>query len=238
MSVTSSNYPNRETFVHRDDFCILVEKLIKTCKRKKHYVLQKYYPDMCDYIYMVKTNATKEPMCKDMIWSPVRMGYSMHDVRIQNLEDMLYIYAKNNLVMVNVYIKEPVVTEIYRDEKTPVINFVAYTGGLLGLCMGFSLVSLFEIIYYTLKSLPWRVWLHLESSSRKRQSTADTDELSVNDIYRFVNKTFIKIQNMVIHKYSRSLKSDSSVLEYQDSEEQVHFVNNWGFLLTFTFLGY
>lgn len=71
---------------------------------------------------------------------------------------MLYIYAKNNLVMVNIYIKEPVVTRIWRDEKIPVIHFVAYTGGLLGLCMGFSLVSLFEIVYYTLKSLPWKKW--------------------------------------------------------------------------------
>ena len=67
--------------------------------------------------------------------------------------------------MVNIYIKEPVVTNIWRDQKTPVINFIAYTGGLLGLCMGFSLVSLFEILYYTLKSLPWKKWLGCERSS-------------------------------------------------------------------------
>ncbi len=30
------------------------------------------------------------------------------------------------------------------------IAFVANTGGLLGLCMGFSLVSLFEILYHVL----------------------------------------------------------------------------------------
>ena len=46
--------------------------------------------------------------------------------RIQNLEDMLYIYAKNNLVMVNIYIKEPVVTRIWRDEKTPIIHFADF----------------------------------------------------------------------------------------------------------------
>ena len=80
------------------------------------------------------------------------------------MEDILYIYAKNNLAVVNIYIKEPVVTNIWRDEKTPVINFIAYTGGLLGLCMGFSLVSLFEILYYTVKSLPWKKWLGFERS--------------------------------------------------------------------------
>ena len=78
------------------------------------------------------------------------------------MEDLLYFYAKNNLVLVNIYIKDPVVTKIWRDEKTPVIHFVAYTGGLLGLCMGFSLVSLFEIIYYSLKTLPWKTWLRMK----------------------------------------------------------------------------
>ena len=72
--------------------------------------------------------------------------------------------------MVNIYIKEPVVTNIWRDQKTPIINFIAYTGGLLGLCMGFSLVSLFEILYYTIKTLPWKKWLRIEKN-RKQQRT-------------------------------------------------------------------
>lgn len=39
-------------------------------------------------------------------------------------------------------------TRIKRDQKIPLIGFVANTGGLLGLCMGFSLVSAFEIVYH------------------------------------------------------------------------------------------
>ena len=46
------------------------------------------------------------------------------------------------------YLKDPVVTRIMRDEKIPIISFVANTGGLLGLCMGFSLVSVFEILFH------------------------------------------------------------------------------------------
>ena len=45
-------------------------------------------------------------------------------------------------------LQDPVVTRIMRDEKIPIISFVANTGGLLGLCMGFSLVSVFEIMYH------------------------------------------------------------------------------------------
>ena len=37
VSVTSSNFPNRETFVEREEFCILVDKLIRTCKSKGKY---------------------------------------------------------------------------------------------------------------------------------------------------------------------------------------------------------
>ena len=47
------------------------------------------------------------------------------------------MYARRNLALVNVYIRDPVVTRIKRDEKIPLIGFVANTGGLLGLTMGF-----------------------------------------------------------------------------------------------------
>ena len=60
--------------------------------------------------------------------------------------------------MVNVYIKDPVVTRILRDEKIPVIAFVANTGGLLGLCMGFSLVSVFEIVYHACGTARKKWW--------------------------------------------------------------------------------
>ena len=57
------------------------------------------------------------------------------------------------MALVNVYIKDPVVTRIKRDQKIPIISFVANTGGLLGLCMGFSLISAFEVIFHMLISI-------------------------------------------------------------------------------------
>ena len=105
VSVTSSHFPNRETFVERDEFCILVEKLIRTCKSKgKYYVLVKFYPEICEYIWNIKvgqkprtiktlhqnkffsqTTTEKDPnraaMCKDNKWSPDKMGYKEKDPR-------------------------------------------------------------------------------------------------------------------------------------------------------------
>ena len=55
VSVTSSHFPNRKTFVEREEFCILVKKLVKSCtKPAKYYVLVKFYPKICEYIYSVR----------------------------------------------------------------------------------------------------------------------------------------------------------------------------------------
>ena len=81
-----------------------------------------------------------------------------HYLFLFSLEENIFRYAKHNLAVVNVYIKDPVVTRILRDQKIPIIAFVANTGGLLGLCMGFSLVSLFEIVYHLLGALKKMWW--------------------------------------------------------------------------------
>jgi len=57
-------------------------------------------------------------------------------------------YARENLALANIYIKDPAVTLIKRDQKIPVIWFVANVGGILGLTMGCSLVTLFEVLHH------------------------------------------------------------------------------------------
>lgn len=70
----------------------------------------------------------------------------------QILVKTLYNYARENLALVNIYIKEPVVTKILRDQRIPIIWFVANCGGILGLCMGFSIVTVFEVLHCLAKS--------------------------------------------------------------------------------------
>ena len=52
------------------------------------------------------------------------------------------------MALVNVYIKDPAVTQVKRDQKVPLIWFVANIGGILGLTMGMSLVTFFEILHH------------------------------------------------------------------------------------------
>ena len=101
------------------------------------------------------------------------------------LQEGIFRYAKENMALVNVYIKDPVVTRIKRDQKIPIIGFVANTGGLLGLCMGFSLISAFEIIFHFLISIK-KMYLFLyghctKSIDRVREYT---DLSSTNNSHR------------------------------------------------------
>lgn len=60
----------------------------------------------------------------------------------------MYRYARENLALVNIYIKDPSVSQIKRDQRIPVIWFIANVGGILGLSMGCSLVTIFEIVHH------------------------------------------------------------------------------------------
>ena len=67
-----------------------------------------------------------------------------------NLTEEVFQYAKDNLVLFNTFIKDPYVKKFLKDEKITWISYIANAGGLLGLCMGFSLVSAAEIVYHCL----------------------------------------------------------------------------------------
>ena len=104
------------------------------------------------------------------------------------LEHLLFRYARKNLVVVNIYIKvshsehlntplsqpcpqDPFVTRILRDQKVSRIEFVANTGGLLGLCTGFSFVTFCEIIYQVRSG---QVSPRLTDSCRSPSGSSDT----------------------------------------------------------------
>ncbi len=111
-----------------------------------------------------------------------------------SLEEDIFQYAKHNLAVVNVYIKDPVVTRISRDQKIPIIAFVANTGGLLGLCMGFSLVSVFEIVYHILGSLR-KYWANSQMTHRRKEETASLEPNRTIEENAFKNLNDVKQSN-------------------------------------------
>ena len=59
----------------------------------------------------------------------------------------MYKYGRKNLALVHVMIQSPYVTKIKRDVAMTFTTYIANSGGLLGLCLGFSLMSGIEIIF-------------------------------------------------------------------------------------------
>ena len=67
---------------------------------------------------------------------------------LKNIEYQIYKYARENLATINIFIKESYTKRFRKTEKMSRISYIASSGGLLGLCMGFSFVSLAEILYH------------------------------------------------------------------------------------------
>ena len=169
VTVTTSRLPNRQTMLKWPEFCNVVEKLLKSCDNSwKRSGIDRNYPDLClllqskfNEMTLAPFNAENKKVCMDIL-SNFNILELTKDFQQENVSSVssqepllsgLFKYARENLAIVNIYIKPPVVTKILKDEKIPVIQFVANCGGILGLCMGCSLVTGFEVLYFVVHSL-------------------------------------------------------------------------------------
>jgi len=50
-----------------------------------------------------------------------------------------------------VFLRDPYYTLIARDGKTSQLDFLGTAGGLMGLCMGFSIMSIVELFYHLIR---------------------------------------------------------------------------------------
>ena len=74
--------------------------------------------------------------------------FEEYEEPISLLKDELFEYGKQNLALIHVMIQSPYTTKIKRDVTMTLTNYVGNTGGLLGLCLGFSFISFIEIIFW------------------------------------------------------------------------------------------
>jgi hypothetical protein len=70
-----------------------------------------------------------------------------------DFEDFIFEYSKNNIAMLNIFIKDPFYSKIKREEQMTIVSFIGNAGGLMGLCLGLSMISIFEMFYYSVQFL-------------------------------------------------------------------------------------
>ena len=164
-SVTTSTFPNLHTFIRGPEFCLVIRKLNSSCRTSKHLTLEERYPKLCHLLSNFPNICDGVPLDDSL----GHMGYlptgekratlftiftdpehKTNHKKAAKLAEIVHKYSKENLLLANVYIKDPAVTMIKRDQKIPIIWFVANIGGILGLCMGCSLITVFEVGHHVL----------------------------------------------------------------------------------------
>ena len=89
-----------------------------------------------------------DKFCKNNYWDIPRQHIPNCTSRSCPVEEVILGYARENLVMFNIFIKDPYAKRFQKDEKITKTSYIANSGGLLGLCMGFSLISGAEILFH------------------------------------------------------------------------------------------
>jgi len=163
--ISQSKLPNRATLVQRPEFCLVINRLKHSCGGFKYEGIELNYPGLCTRIHSQASTA----LCSDNKSEDDQIEFDKPAVDLVN---QIYRYSRDNLALVNVYIKNPVVTKIRRDQKIPLIWFVANSGGILGLCMGFSMVTVFEVLHYigscVVKIIKMKIMEEKEETRRKK----------------------------------------------------------------------
>ena len=120
-SVTSVKFSEDAKEVQYPTF----RKLNETCKSFKRDMLEVFYPNICNQVE--------------------EMNGLSFDGNPQVLK-----YARENVVGVSVLFDKPYVQVTERQPKMSQSTLVSNVGGILGLCLGFSVLSVVEIIYFVL----------------------------------------------------------------------------------------
>jgi hypothetical protein len=142
VTVTSAKYPTKATFNSQRDICLALQKVARVCsKRFRREVFEGSleYNISCDQILLANGSID---FCNEN-----DLPLFNHSEQNKMLSDFLFSYAKNNFAVVSVLIRDPFYTSILRDEEISLSTYLGNAGGLLGLFLGVSLVSLFEIFY-------------------------------------------------------------------------------------------
>ena len=150
LQISSTRFPQRNTYYFHRSFCSVADRLRQgPCRdERKRFFVDLHHPGLCDQLaeraYLLGTCATWP---KEFLFSKAKPRFGMSDGD-REFVAAIQAYAGENLAHVRVLFRAPYVQSIKRDLEMTFTGFVANTGGLLGLCMGFSFVSFFELIYH------------------------------------------------------------------------------------------
>lgn len=137
IATSEMTFPDYESFHRSPDFTAVVRKVLRICGDEyKRASLSASQPNICPIIDSLSPDAAaaEEELKRN------------RDFRLEIAE-----YARRNTVKLVIYVREGYATHFIREEKITVLSLVGSVGGLLGLFLGCSFISLVEIIYFAVE---------------------------------------------------------------------------------------
>ncbi|XP_061382293.1 pickpocket protein 28-like isoform X1 [Danaus plexippus] len=123
----------------------------------------KCYSDMRKYVLNGRTHNCDEclPACTEISYTERPSSAPLNKELIKNYINSLNLatnrspeYFISNMLIVHFYFENNSFMRFTKEEVFGLTEFLSNTGGLLGLCLGFSMMSLVELLYYlTLRAL-------------------------------------------------------------------------------------
>ena len=150
VMIGSSSFPNSAVLFQTKESCIIARKLLSTCRDARKSALESWYPGLCEQIEWLNKN---NEFCLNNQWNIILLKSKELDFNFTKFTEYLTRYISENVAVVKVFMKEPFAEVLARNIHTTETDFVSDIGGLLGLSMGFSFVTLAEIMYYSCKGL-------------------------------------------------------------------------------------
>lgn len=148
VSASSSSWPS-SMFYYRTDYCFAMQKLIRICSNpsRKRAFLEAYKQSItCEDIFNVQ-NTTGLCLAND---------YPIYEIvtseKALKVSEFIYGYTNENFAVLKIFINYPFYTSYKKDEEMTILSFIANAGGLLGLCLGMSFVSITEVLYFVFNS--------------------------------------------------------------------------------------
>ena len=139
-------YPQLGNFFYQKTFCDVASHIWQvTCQEENRtFFMDMKQPNLCLTLGAFEEYFGNTSSCED--W-PTNYFNDYTDP-VDTLVNELYQYGRDNLALVHVVIQSPYVTMIKRDVEMTFTSYIANTGGIIGLCLGFSFISGFELIFW------------------------------------------------------------------------------------------
>ena len=147
VTVSSSSFPNPRTFLSSPESCTVAHKLRQTCLDARRTPLEAAYPGLCGLIEWIQEEGAA---CREGRWDHRLLRASPQQFNYTRFQHLLTLYAKENTALVTSFLSTPFTQILGVDEHTSVIEAIGGVGGLLGLFMGFSVITVAEVVYYLL----------------------------------------------------------------------------------------